>query len=100
MNIICGIKKSTLGEWNDGHTSANANCYYKGNSICWVIFTEDLETGKKEDVIAVKRKVDAELMAGYLTEIGYHGVGDPMAMFLKHCAEYGDWETIDKIKEV
>ena len=97
--MIWRIHKSTLGDWNHGQTSTFAKCYYTGAATCWEIRNDG--AFNEEGVCAVKRKIDAELMVDFFNESGWDGkVGDPMGIFLNHCREYGDYETIDKIKEV
>lgn len=99
--------KTTNGEFNNGHTSANSNCNYKGTTTCWEVFFTDGSKGR--EILAVKRRKDAVAIAKYLNEINYNGTGDAFAMFLTAChkeaaklVDYGPrWdELMDHLERV
>ena len=85
--------KSTTGEYNKGQTSANSNCYYKGNRVCWVV-----SDNKGEEFIGLSRKKDALRFKEFAEETGYDGTGDPAALYMKWAAKKG--YNIDKFKEL
>jgi len=60
---MLSIRKTTLGEHNRGICGSRNNCYYKGFSICWAVDHPELE-----GLIAVKRKMDAQLIVKTINE--------------------------------
>jgi len=92
--MIFKVKKSTIGEYNGGVTSGNSNCYYKGSSVCWIVSDNNI------DYIALTRKQDAIAMAEYFNKINWDRQGDPLIVFKNQLIHIGDFETVEKIKEL
>ena len=86
--------KTTLGDWNNGHTSMNANCRYKGTTTCWGIMVAGAKT------IAFRRKMDAQLFCDFVDFTEYNGSGDPESMFFKWVVEQSKDIDLDDIKVV
>ena len=86
--------KTTLGDWNNGHTSMNANSQYKGTTTCWGIMVAGVKT------IAFRRKMDAQLFCDFVDFTEYNGSGDPESMFFKWVVEQSKDIDLDAIKVV
>ena len=93
------MRKTTLGEYNNGHCNSPNNCYYTGKTVCWEIINLDATGEFDVQVCAVSRKKDAVKLVAFLNSINYDLRGDPVSMFRKHCKTIADWDAFD-IKEV
>ena len=95
------VRKTTLSDHNQGICGSRNNCRYTGHTVCWAIDHGD------NNLIAVSRKMDAELIAATINdnEPDWDGWNsycpiDKARSFLKGADKCDELDQLNEAKEV